>query len=73
MDLGLPHPVHIHCNNLGLPGNWRTTLATMEALHLSPIAAWHYKTLPVDSYVAIEKAERLLGWRPRQSNSVVGA
>jgi formylmethanofuran dehydrogenase subunit A len=32
MDLGLPHPVHIHCNNLGLPGNWRTTRATMEAL-----------------------------------------
>lgn len=32
IDLGLPHPVHIHCNNLGLPGNWRTTLATMQAL-----------------------------------------
>jgi formylmethanofuran dehydrogenase subunit A len=32
MDLGIPHPVHIHCNNLGLPGNWRTTLGTMEAL-----------------------------------------
>lgn len=32
MDLGLPHPVHIHCNNLGLPGNWRTTLGTMQAL-----------------------------------------
>jgi formylmethanofuran dehydrogenase subunit A len=32
MDLGLPHPVHIHCNNLGLPGNWQTTLATMQAL-----------------------------------------
>jgi formylmethanofuran dehydrogenase subunit A len=32
MDLGLPHPVHIHCNNLGLPGNWATTLATMQAL-----------------------------------------
>jgi formylmethanofuran dehydrogenase subunit A len=31
-DLGLPHPIHIHCNNLGLPGNWRTTLGTMEAL-----------------------------------------
>src|SRR5947208_1884049 len=31
-DLGLPHPVHVHCNNLGLPGNWATTLATMEAL-----------------------------------------
>jgi formylmethanofuran dehydrogenase subunit A len=30
--LALPHPVHIHCNNLGIPGNAATTLATMEAL-----------------------------------------
>jgi formylmethanofuran dehydrogenase subunit A len=30
--LNLPHPAHIHCNSLGLPGNWTTTLATMEAL-----------------------------------------
>ena len=27
----LPHPVHIHCNNLGMPGNWTTTLETMKA------------------------------------------
>jgi formylmethanofuran dehydrogenase subunit A len=31
-ELGLPHAVHIHCNNLGVPGNWQTTLATMRAL-----------------------------------------
>ncbi len=31
-DLRLPHAVHIHCNNLGLPGNWQTTLETMRAL-----------------------------------------
>ena len=31
-DLALPHPAHIHCNNLGLPGNWRTTLETMRML-----------------------------------------
>jgi formylmethanofuran dehydrogenase subunit A len=31
-ELGLPHPVHIHCNNLGMPGNWATTLETMKAL-----------------------------------------
>ena len=31
-ELGLPHPVHVHCNNLGLPGNWPTTLETMQAL-----------------------------------------
>jgi formylmethanofuran dehydrogenase subunit A len=30
--LGLPHPVHVHCNHLGLPGNAATTLATMQAL-----------------------------------------
>ncbi len=32
-QIGLPHPVHIHCNNLGMPGNWNTTLNTMEALN----------------------------------------
>ncbi len=29
-DLGLPHPAHIHCNNLGHSGNYETTLGTME-------------------------------------------
>jgi len=28
--LGLPHSVHLHCNNLGNPGNYKTTLASME-------------------------------------------
>ncbi|MSU79613.1 MAG: formylmethanofuran dehydrogenase subunit A [Gemmataceae bacterium] len=31
-DLGLPHPVHLHCNNLGAPGNVKTTLETMKVL-----------------------------------------
>jgi formylmethanofuran dehydrogenase subunit A len=31
-ELRLPHPVHIHCNNLGMPGNWQTTLETMKSL-----------------------------------------
>ena len=30
--LHLPHPVHIHCNNLGQAGNAATTLDTMRAL-----------------------------------------
>ncbi|MGH7614607.1 MAG: amidohydrolase family protein, partial [Gemmatimonadales bacterium] len=30
--LRLPHPAHIHCNNLGQAGNARTTLETMRAL-----------------------------------------
>jgi formylmethanofuran dehydrogenase subunit A len=31
-DLNLPHPIHLHCNHLGRPGNWRTTLETMKAV-----------------------------------------
>ena len=31
-DLGLPHPLHLHCNNLGIPGNVATTLETMRIL-----------------------------------------
>jgi formylmethanofuran dehydrogenase subunit A len=31
-QLGLPHPLHLHCNNLGAPGNVATTLETMKAL-----------------------------------------
>ena len=30
-ELGLPHPAHIHCNNLGHSGNYQTTLDTMRA------------------------------------------
>jgi formylmethanofuran dehydrogenase subunit A len=31
-ELGLPHPMHLHCNNLGTPGNVATTLETMKML-----------------------------------------
>ena len=31
-ELRLPHPLHVHGLNLGLPGNWRTTLETLQAL-----------------------------------------
>jgi formylmethanofuran dehydrogenase subunit A len=31
-DLHLPHALHLHCNNLGAPGNFATTLETMKVL-----------------------------------------
>jgi formylmethanofuran dehydrogenase subunit A len=31
-ELKLPHPVHVHCNNLGVAGNWRTTLDTLHTM-----------------------------------------
>ncbi len=30
--LKLPHPLHLHCNNLGTPGNVSTTIETMKVL-----------------------------------------
>jgi formylmethanofuran dehydrogenase subunit A len=30
--LGLPHPIHVHANQLGVPGNYKTTLRTLDAV-----------------------------------------
>src|SRR5437870_9711208 len=44
-------------------------LRALELARLSPLAEWHYKTAHKDSYVDVSKAQRLLGWQPRLSNS----
>lgn len=31
-ELNLPHSIHLHCNNLGMPGNYETTLETMNSV-----------------------------------------
>ncbi len=46
-EVEIPHPVHVHCNNLGIPGNVDTALATMEAaqglpMHLAHIQFYGY-------------------------------
>ena len=46
-DLGLPHPLHVHCNNLGIAGNVETALATVKAaeglpLHLAHLQFYSY-------------------------------
>lgn len=43
-------------------------LFILEKLRLSPIVEWHYRTMPVNSYVSSEKAEVKLGWKPKKSN-----
>jgi len=35
-ELGVPHPLHIHASNLGVPGNVDSTLATIAALEGLP-------------------------------------
>ena len=54
--LALPHPVHIHCNNLGQPGNAATTLESMRALAGQRA---HFTHLQFHSY----GGERGKGWK----------
>lgn len=44
------------------------TLRFLELLRLSPLYKWVYETASQDSFVSIEKAERLLGYKPKFSN-----
>jgi formylmethanofuran dehydrogenase subunit A len=48
-DLKIPHPLHLHMNNLGIAGNVETALATIEAarglpLHLAHVQFYAYGT-----------------------------
>ncbi|MCB5189633.1 formylmethanofuran dehydrogenase subunit A [Methylobacillus arboreus] len=40
-ELGIAHPLHVHGNNLGVPGNVETTLKTMGAVEGYPVHLTH--------------------------------
>jgi formylmethanofuran dehydrogenase subunit A len=40
-DIKIPHPVHLHTNNLGIPGNVSTAIATIEAARGKPLHIAH--------------------------------
>ena len=41
VDLGVPHPLHVHGCNLGVPGNIATTLKTIDAMAGRPVHLTH--------------------------------
>lgn len=72
-DLGLPHATHIHCNNLGLPGNWTTTLETMQALdgfrgHLTHIQFHSYGGDPDNQQTFCSRVPELAEYINRHPN-----
>jgi len=40
-ELGIPHPLHVHGCNLGVPGNMQTTLDTITAVEGMPLHLTH--------------------------------
>ena len=43
-------------------------LKVLEKMHLSPLYKWVYDTASTDSFVSIEKAQKVLGFKPKYSN-----
>ena len=75
-NLGLPHPVHIHGNNLGLPGNWSTTLQTMQSLeghrgHMTHIQFHSYGGDPDDQSTFCSEVSRLADYVNQHPNITV--
>jgi len=75
-ELGLPHPVHVHCNNLGLPGNHATTHETMHALeghrgHLTHIQFHSYGGDPNDQATFRSEVPYLADYVNSHSNLTV--
>ncbi len=62
--LNLPHSIHLHTNNLGIPGNYTTTLDTMRALESVPyngrpvghITHLQFSSFAGDSWVHFQSA-----------------
>ncbi|MEL6104595.1 MAG: formylmethanofuran dehydrogenase subunit A [Planctomycetota bacterium] len=69
-EIGLVHPLHVHCSNLGIPGNIESTLATIEAaggyrLHLTHAQFHSYgKSEKLGMSSAAERLARAINANP---------
>lgn len=75
-ELRVPHSVHIHCNNLGMPGNWQTTLETMRALegrrgHLTHIQFHSYGGGDEDETTFCSQVEKLIEYVNEHPNITI--
>jgi formylmethanofuran dehydrogenase subunit A len=75
-DLKLPHSVHIHSNMLGMPGNWATTLDTMQTLeghrgHLTHIQFHSYGGGEGDENTFNSKVQPLVDYVNQHKNITV--
>ena len=69
-ELGLPHPMHLHGLNLGIPGNAETTLETLAALDGHRV---HLAHVQFHSYGPAEPKTNLFGSRVAELAEYVNA
>lgn len=75
-ELQLPHAVHIHCNNLGMPGNYTTTYETMKSLegfrgHLTHIQFHSYGGNTDDQATFCSRVPELVDYVNQHENLTV--
>ncbi len=70
-ELKLPHPIHVHCNNLGTPGNFETTAesinAVKERIHITHI---QFNSYAGDSWANLASGAAELAKRINQRENV---
>ena len=57
-EIGVPHPLHVHCNNLGLPGSDNSFVATLEAAEGRRI---HFAHAQFYAYGAVDPENPMTG------------
>lgn len=67
IEIGVAHPAHVHCNNLGVPGNIDSILKTMEAaeglpMHLAHVQFYGYGTEGKKGF-STAAAQLIEGWK----------
>lgn len=46
----------------------RNVLCVLDVLHLSPLMRYHYMTADKPHCISVAKAEKMLGWKPKERN-----
>lgn len=73
-EIGLVHPLHVHCSNLGVPGNIDSTLATIQAADGYPVHLTHvqFHCYGNESKLGMESAaQRLVDALSKHSNVTI--
>lgn len=75
-DILVPHALHVHCNQLGMPGNWATTLETMRAVegsraHFTHVQFHSYGGGPDDQGTFCSKVQPLADYLNAHPNLTV--
>lgn len=72
--LGVPHPLHIHCNNLGLAGGDETLVATMAAAEGRPVHFAHaqfYSYGKSEDWPFVSAAEQVCAGLAQHPNATI--